>query len=89
MFFFLYLPLLLVSIGKLPSLYFTGILNTWASQGPSVETRPASRGRGVQLYTGSRLPYILPSSDTRKPGGRGVQLKLTIDYIYIFQLKRI
>ena len=32
-------------------------------------------GRGVQLYTGSRLPYILPSSDTRKPGGRGVQLK--------------
>ena len=35
-------------------------------------------GRGVQLYKGSRLPYILPSSYTRKPGGRGVQLKLPL-----------
>ena len=42
----------------------------------------------MQLYTGSRLPYILPSSDTRKPGGRGVQLHL-LTYTFRWRLLRL
>ena len=62
---------------KLPCCWFSSVPKNIAMGNLPPHVRIPG-GRGVQLYTGSRLPNILPSSDTRKPGGRGVQLKLSV-----------